>query len=82
MPRRAYPAAEEALDRRHRSGSSYCETGFTYPDGRYVHQVDATNGENKLRVEGATPAEAWHRAVEAAAAVGMLAVRPRPMSDG
>jgi hypothetical protein len=34
-----------------------------------VWQLNALNGENKLRVEGATPAEAWHRAVEAAAQV-------------
>jgi hypothetical protein len=35
-------------------------------------QVDGPNGENRLRVEGATPAEAWARAVEAAVAAGML----------
>jgi hypothetical protein len=46
--------------------------------GRYIHQVDGSNGENELRVEGATPAEAWHRAVEAAAACGMLEGWPRP----
>jgi len=44
----------------------------------YKHQVDGSNGENKLRVESSTPAEAWFRAVEAAAAVGMLADWPRP----
>jgi hypothetical protein len=69
----AFPPAEESLDRLHRSCWSCGEAGFTYPDGRYVHQVDALKLEQRIRAEGATPAEAWHRAVEAAAAVGMLA---------
>jgi hypothetical protein len=68
----AFPPAEESLDRLHRSGWSCGETGFTYPDGRYVHQVDALKGDQRIRAEGATPAEAWHRAVEAAAELGML----------
>jgi hypothetical protein len=48
------------------------EAGFSGPAGRYVHQVDGSNGDNRIRVEGATPAESWHRAVEAARACGML----------
>jgi hypothetical protein len=79
MPKsKAYPTAEESLHRLQRSGWSCGEAGFTYPDGRYVHQVDALKGDQRIRVEGATPAEAWHRAVEAAAAVGMLADWPQP----
>jgi hypothetical protein len=42
--------------------------------------VNGSNGENKLRVEGTTPAEAWFRAVETADAVGMLADWPRTTS--
>jgi hypothetical protein len=80
MPHLAFPPAEESLHRLHRSGWSCGEAGFTYPDGRYVHQVDASNGEKRSRVEGATPAEAWWRAVEAAAACEMLADWPRPES--
>jgi hypothetical protein len=40
--------------------------------------VDGSNGGNKLRVEGSTQAEAWHRAIEAAAACGILDGWPRP----
>jgi hypothetical protein len=40
-------------DRRlHRSGWSTVQAGFTGNSGRYVHQVDGSNGEKKLRVEG------------------------------
>jgi hypothetical protein len=74
----AYPTAEESLHRLHRSGWSCGEAAFTGSSGRTVWQVDGSNGENRLRVEGATPAEAWWRAVEAAAAAGMLADWPRP----
>jgi hypothetical protein len=78
MPDPDYPPAEESLECLHRSGWYCGEAGFTYPDGRYIHLVDGWNGEKKFRVEGATPAEAWYRAVEAAAAAGMLVDWPRP----
>jgi hypothetical protein len=68
-----FPPANESLHRLHRSGWSCGEAGFTYPNGRYVHQVDASNGDQWIMGRGATPAEAWHRAVEAARACGMLA---------
>jgi hypothetical protein len=73
-----YPSAEESLHRLRRSGWSTGEAGFTGSSGRTVIQVDGRQGENQIRVEGSTPAEAWHRAVEAAAACGMLADWPRP----
>ena len=37
--------------------------------------VSGTNGENVLLAAGDTQAEAWHRACEQAAAVGMLGKR-------
>jgi hypothetical protein len=80
MPDPSFPPAEESLHRLHRSGWSCGEAGFTYPDGRYVHQVDASNGTQRIRAEGATPAEAGWRPVEAAAARGMLVDWPRPWS--
>jgi hypothetical protein len=79
MPNPTFPPREESLHRLHRSGWSCGEAVFTGSSRRTVWQVDGSNGENRLRVEGATPAEAWHRVVEAAAAVGMLR-GPRPMS--
>jgi hypothetical protein len=78
MPDAAFPPAEESLERLHRSGWSCGEAAFTGGSGRTVWQMDGSNGENRLRVEGSTPAEAWWRAVEAAAAVGMLADWPKP----
>jgi hypothetical protein len=79
MPDPAFQPAEESLAHLHRSGWSTGETTFTGSSGRTVWQVDGSNGENRLKVQGATAAEAWWRAVEAAAAVGMLR-GPRPMS--
>jgi hypothetical protein len=75
-----YPPAEDSCRRLHLSGWSCGEAAFTGSSGRTVWQVDGSNGENEIRVEGATPAEAWHRAVEAAAACGMLTDWPRPRS--
>jgi hypothetical protein len=75
-----YPDAEDSLHRLRRSGWSCGQAAFTSPAGQVVWQVDGRNGENRIRVTGSTPAEAWHRAVEAAAACGMLADWPRPAS--
>jgi hypothetical protein len=79
MPHHApHPPADDSLHHLHRSGWSTGEARFTGSSGPYAHQVDGSNGENKLRVEGARPAEAWHWAVEAAAGCGMLSDWPRP----
>jgi hypothetical protein len=67
------PPPEKSLQRLHRSGWSMGEAGFTGASGCHVHQVDGSNGENKLLVRAGTAAEAWHRAVQAATACGMLA---------
>jgi hypothetical protein len=80
MPDPAFPAADESLARLRRSGWSCGEAAFTDSSGRTVWQVDGWNGENVIAGRGDTPSEAWHRACEAAAAVGMLADWPRPQS--
>ena len=54
----AYPPPEESLARLHRSGWSMGEAGFTGSSGRTVYQCDGANGENRIKVEVATPAEA------------------------
>jgi hypothetical protein len=41
-------------------------------DGRKLWFVSGTNGENFIRANGASQAEAWHRAREQAEAAGML----------
>jgi hypothetical protein len=78
MPDSRYPPAEESLERLQRSGWSMDVAIFVGPSGATVWRVDGSNGENQIRVAGMTPAEAWHGAVLAAAACGMLADWPRP----
>jgi hypothetical protein len=73
-----FPPTEESLARLHRSGWSTGEAVFTGASGRTVWQVDGSNGENRILAVAASQREAWHRAVEAAAACGMLADWPRP----
>jgi hypothetical protein len=72
-----HPPGQDYFHRLDHSGWSCGEAGFTGRSGRTVWQVDGSNGDNKLRVEGATPAEAWHPAIETAAACGMLRERPK-----
>jgi hypothetical protein len=73
-----YPPTEESIAHLHRSGWSTGEAAFTGSSGRTVGQVDGSNGENRIHAAAPTQREAWHRAVEAAAAVGMLADWPKP----
>jgi hypothetical protein len=80
MPDPAFPSAEESLERLHRSGWSMVLAVFVGPSGATVWRVDGSNGENLIRVVGMTPDEAWHGAVLAAAACGMLANWPWPPS--
>jgi hypothetical protein len=54
----AYPPVEESLRRLHRSGWSTGEAAFRGSSGRTAWRVEGANGENRIRVEGATPAEA------------------------
>jgi hypothetical protein len=72
-----YPTPDEALARLHAAGWSVGETG-----GAGSWLGTGTNGENQVRAEGRTQAEAWHRASLQAQAVGMLGrARPRPRSS-
>jgi hypothetical protein len=71
-----YPSPEESIDRLHRSGWHLGVTVITDASGRTVWQVDGKRGENRIQGQGASRGEAWHRAVEAAAELGMLADWP------
>jgi hypothetical protein len=64
----SYPSADESLDRLRRAGWSVGDVGTAT---RWV--VSGTNGENVIFAVGGSRAEAWHRACEQAAGVGMLA---------
>jgi hypothetical protein len=69
-----YPPAEESWDRLHRAGWSVADVGTS--GGGWL--VTGTNGENALKAWGSSPAEAWYRACQQAAAVDMLAPDRRP----
>jgi hypothetical protein len=70
-----------ALDRLHAGGWSVGDTAFYVAGGGLVHVVIGSNGENQIRAEGATCREAWRRALDQAAEVGMLPGRPRPARE-
>jgi hypothetical protein len=71
------PAPDESPDRLRRAGWSVGDVGTAT---RRI--VSGTNGENVLFAEGRGRAEAWHRAYEQAAAVGMLAPARDPLGAG
>jgi hypothetical protein len=67
-----------ALARLHSAGWSIGAAAFFDLElGGIVHVVLGSNGENRIRAERETAAEAWCRALGQAAEVGMLAGRPR-----
>jgi hypothetical protein len=66
-----YPTADESFARLHRAGWSVGEVRALTAAGP-VWLVSASNGENALRAQGRTQAEAWQRACEQARALGML----------
>ncbi len=69
-----YLPVDESLGRLRRAGWSVGDVGTAT---RWV--VSGTNGENLVHTEASGRAEAWHRASEQAAAVGMPAP-PRSVS--
>jgi hypothetical protein len=62
---------DECFARLHRAGWSVGEASFRGPAGERW-QVSGSNGENLLRADGATQAEAWWHACQQAEALGML----------
>src|SRR4051812_23824381 len=67
----------EMYDRFRRSGWCTGETAWYIAGGGIVFLVDGCNGENRVHAESATQREAWWRAIEQTASVGMLADWPR-----
>jgi len=68
---------DDLLNELHRAGWSLGDTAFHAVGGGLVWVVSGTNGENQIRAEGATSAEAWRGAIEQARSLGMLdGVRP------
>src|SRR5262249_3975930 len=70
MPR-ACSTAEKSFARLHAAGWSVGDVRVLTPSGA-LWLVTGYNGENALRAEGLTQAEAWARACEQARALGML----------
>jgi hypothetical protein len=76
MPSDAYAnpdarSVAHALDRLKRAGWSIGDAEVDGPGAR-CWMVSGVNGENLIRAEGRTEAEAWGRAVDQAREVGML----------
>jgi hypothetical protein len=71
-----FPTPDESFARLQRSGWTVGDVAVHTAQGpRWL--VTGANGETLVEARGATQAEAWHRACQQAAAVGMLA-RPEP----
>jgi hypothetical protein len=66
-----YPSSDDSHGQLHRSGWTIGDTALHGATG-LVWVVTGTNGENRIRAEGATRAEAWYRACWEARAVGMF----------
>jgi hypothetical protein len=67
-----FPSVDESFGRLQRAGWTAGDLAVHTAGGpRWL--VTGTSGENRVEARGATQAEAWHRACEQAAAVGMLA---------
>jgi hypothetical protein len=66
-----FPSSVDALVLLHRSCWMIGNTAFQVGDV-LLWLVTGSNGENRIQAEGAPHAEVWYRAVEQAAAVGML----------
>jgi len=62
----------EALQHLHSAGWSIGSAAFAAVAGGLVWVVSGKNGENFIRTEGATDADAWRGAVGQARSVGML----------
>ncbi len=68
----AYPTVDESLDHLRRAGWSVGDTAFG-PEYALVWLVTGNNGENAVKAEGRSRAEAYWRACVQAREVGMLA---------
>jgi hypothetical protein len=66
-----YPNPDESFARLQRAGWSVGDVRLLTAEGA-VWWVTGSNGENAIRAEGRTQAEAWARACEQAKALGML----------
>src|SRR6202035_4582523 len=75
------PSVDESLDRLRRAGWSVGDAAFG-PDDALTWLVTGNNGENVLKAEGRTRAEAYWRACVQAREVGMLAPPPDTSAVG
>jgi hypothetical protein len=66
-----YDPIADALRQLHRSGWSIGDVAAGDGAGGTLWLVSGSNGENQIRAEGKTRAEAWVRAVEQARGLGM-----------
>jgi len=78
IPRSDWYSEPDAIVRRlHRAGWSIGDVVVRDAEGRTGWLVSGHNGENAIRAEGPTQAEAWRDALDQARTLGMLG-GPRP----
>lgn len=64
---------DDAVDQLHRAGWNIGSAAFTDRAGEGLAWiVSGSNGENRIRAEGATAAEAWAAALQQAGSLGMV----------
>lgn len=81
-PRDEPSELDRIVRRLHLAGWSVGDVAVRAADGSPAWLATGTNGENLIRAEGVTQAEAWRLAVDQARAVGMLnGRRPRLADD-
>jgi hypothetical protein len=71
-PTEDYDPIADAIRQLHRAGWSIGDVAAHDGAGGMLWIVSGSNGENLIRAEGSTRAEAWVRAVEQARTLGML----------
>lgn len=74
---------DDAVKQLHQAGWNIGSAAFTDRAGEgLVWIVSGSNGENQIRAEGATAAEAWTAAIDQARACGLLGLKPGEPSAG
>ena len=77
-----FPSKRQSLTRLRHAGWAARQLAVIRSSGDKVYHVITAIGEHQIHAEGSTDREAWHHAVEAAAADGMLAGWPSGSPDG
>jgi hypothetical protein len=75
-------SADDCFEALHRAGWSLGEVALKLPDGRHVWYVNGTRGENVIRAQHPTQADAWRDAVDQARTMGALGTPAKQCHTG